>query len=308
MIERGVELGPGSLRVGRFIGRLGVVTMPAIERGLGLVDRVVRRHVAKLEKVGWCERTPAIRGDGMLVWLTPSGLDGVGLGELPAVRAPGPFSPQTVRSIRVAWAAADTERAGHRWIASRERALAPGRWGAEVANERGGRSRRLPDLVFWPSAEGSGPVAVVLVAGGAPNPRRQRAALEGWQAAIATGRYAQVQYLAGPAAGRSLECLAAQIGLTADQFIAVEHVETIEPPETVEVIGNHAAESTVPLIVPVAVPDPPQPLPSAVVPQRSTSGEPVETPDQEAQRWKMINEMLGYGEPAPRRRWLRRAT
>ena len=50
MVERAVEIGPGSIRVGRFIGRLGVVPMPAVERGLGLTDRVVRRHVAKLEK------------------------------------------------------------------------------------------------------------------------------------------------------------------------------------------------------------------------------------------------------------------
>ena len=47
-----VEVGPGSIRVGRFIGRLGVVTMPAIGYGLGLADRVVRRHVAKLEASG----------------------------------------------------------------------------------------------------------------------------------------------------------------------------------------------------------------------------------------------------------------
>jgi hypothetical protein len=165
MIEQGVELGPGSLRVGRFIGRLGVVAMPVIERSLGLADRVVRRHVAKLEKVGWRERMPAIRGDGMLMWMTPSGLDGVGLGELPAPRAPDPFSPQTLRSIRVAWAAADIERAGHQWIASREMALAPGRWGAEITNERGGRSRRLPDLVFWPACGDSLPVAVAVVQG-----------------------------------------------------------------------------------------------------------------------------------------------
>jgi hypothetical protein len=68
VVERAVEVGPGSLRVGRFIGRLGIVPMPAIERGLGLVERVVRRHVAKLESVGWCERMAAIRGDGSLVW------------------------------------------------------------------------------------------------------------------------------------------------------------------------------------------------------------------------------------------------
>ena len=128
--------------------------MPAVGRGLGLVDRVVRRHVAKLEKVGWCERTPAVRGDGMLVWMTPTGLDRVGLGQLPAPRAPNPFSPQTRYSTRVAWVPADIEHAGHQWIASRELALAPGPWGAEIANERGGYSRRLPDLVFW-SAWGS---------------------------------------------------------------------------------------------------------------------------------------------------------
>jgi hypothetical protein len=47
-------------------------------------------------------RMPAIRGHGMLVWMNPCGLDGVGLRELPALRAPEPFSPQTLRSIRVA--------------------------------------------------------------------------------------------------------------------------------------------------------------------------------------------------------------
>jgi hypothetical protein len=95
--ERAVEIGSGSVRMGRFIGRLGVVPMPAVERGLGLVERVVRRHVAKLEAVGWCERMPAIRGDGSLVWMTAAGLDGVGLGELPAVRAPGPFAPDSTQ-------------------------------------------------------------------------------------------------------------------------------------------------------------------------------------------------------------------
>ena len=118
--------------------------MPAVGHGLRLVDRVVRRHVARLEQVGWCTRTPALRGDGMLVWMTPAGLDGVGLGELPAPRAPNPFSPQILRSIRVAWAAADIERAGHQWIASRGLALAPGEWAAEITNERGGPQPPAP--------------------------------------------------------------------------------------------------------------------------------------------------------------------
>jgi hypothetical protein len=206
--------------------------MPAVGAGLGLVDRVVRRHVAKLEKVGWCERIPAVRGEGMLVWMTPTGLDGIGLGELPAPRAPNPFSPQILQSTRVAWAAADIEYAGHQRIASRELALAPGGWGAEVVNERGGRSRRLPDLVFWPACDRRLHVAVVVVRG-LSNPRRERAALEGWQDSIVAGRYAQVRYLAGPAAASHLRRVAMDIGLTAPQLIAGERVMADELPRTV---------------------------------------------------------------------------
>jgi hypothetical protein len=211
------------MRVGRFIGRLGVVPMPAVGRGLGLVERVVRRHVAKLEKVGWCERTPAVRGDGMLVWMTPTGLDRIGLGQLPAPRAPNPFSPQTVRSTRVAWAAADIEHAGRQWIASRELALAPGEWGAEIANERGGYSRRLPDLVFWPVRDRTLQVAVV-IAPGLSNPRRERAALQGWQRSIVAGRYAQVWYVASPAFVSHLRRAAEEIGLATPQLIVGERV------------------------------------------------------------------------------------
>ena len=276
--------------------------MPAIERGLGLVDRVVRRHVAKLEKVGWCERRPAIRGDGMLVWLTPSGLDGVGLSELPAVRAPSPFSLQTQRSIRVAWAAADIERAGHQWIASRELALAPSRWGAEVANERGGHSRRLPDLVFWPAWDRRLQVAVV-VAQGLSNPRRERAALEGWQRSIVAGRYAQVCYVAGPAFVSHLRRLAEDIGLTAPQLIVGERVMADELPVVPSVIA-YVDEASVPAeTAPVAAPDFPRSSAAHIAPQCSTLDEPVEMPERAAERQKLINEVLGHEEPSRRRRW-----
>ncbi|MGO9820332.1 MAG: hypothetical protein ACLPTJ_06760 [Solirubrobacteraceae bacterium] len=230
------------MRVGRFIGRLGVVPVPAVERGLGLVDRVVRRHVAKLEKVGWCERTSAVRGEGMLVWVTATGLQGVGLAGLPAPRAPAPFSPQTMRSIRVAWAAADIEHAGDQWIASRELALAPDGLGAEIANERGGYSRRLPDLVFWPPCDRRRQAAVVL-APGLSNPRRERAALEGWQRSILAGRYAQVHFLAGPAFVSHLRRVAEDVGLTAPQFIVGERVMVDELPLLALVTENIDEES-----------------------------------------------------------------
>ncbi len=152
----------------------------------------------------------------MLVWMTATGLQGVGLAGLPAPRAPARFSAQTMRSVRVAWAAADIEHAGHQSIASRELALAPGGWGAKIANERGGYSRRLPDLVFWPPRDRRLQAAVVLCPG-LTDPRRQRAALEGWQRSILAGRYAQVHYLAGPAFVSHLQGVAKDVGLTAPQ-------------------------------------------------------------------------------------------
>ncbi|MHB8656338.1 MAG: hypothetical protein ACYC91_00045 [Solirubrobacteraceae bacterium] len=234
--------------------------------------------------------------------MTPTGLDRIGLGQLPAARAPNPFSPQTLRSTRVAWAAADIEHAGHQWIASRELALAPGRWGAEVANERGGRSRRLPDLVFWPACNGRLQVAVV-VAQGLSNPRRERAAFEGWRDSIVAGRYAQVRYLAGPAAASHLRHLATDIGLTAPQLIAGEHVMADELPELLPIIENDDEESVAADPTPVAAPDFPRSSAAHIASQCSTLEEPAEMPEQAAVRQKLINEVLGHGEPARRRRW-----
>jgi hypothetical protein len=300
-------MGPGSIRVGRFIGRLGVVPMPAIEQGLGLVDRVVRRHVTKLEKAGWCERMPTIRGDGMLVWLTPPGLNGVGLGELPPLRTPQRFSPRTTHSIRIAWAAADIQGAGHRWVTRREMALAPDRWGVQVASERGGHSRQLPDLAYRPGSDGSLHVAVVVI-DGQSNPRRERAALAGWQASILAGQYAQVRYLAGPAAASHLSRLATEIGLAAPQFIAGEHVITDEPPVATLTIENPDERPAAAETAPAATPDLPRPLWANVVPEWSSVEEPVATPERAAEHQKLINELLGHEEPKRRRRWGRRAT
>jgi hypothetical protein len=307
VIEQTVGMGTGSIRVGRFVGRLGMVPMPAIEHGLGLVDRVVRRHVAKLEKAGWCQRMPTIRGDGMLVWLTPSGLDGVGLTGLRAVRAPGRFSPQTSRGVRVAWAAADIERAGHQWITNREMASEPNRWGAHVANERGGLSRRLPDLAFRPASDLSRPVAVIVI-DGQSNPLREQAALAGWQRSIATRQYQQVQYMAGPGVAAYFRRLATEIGLTAPQFIAGDHVMTEEPPPLPPVIELLDEAPAAVETATVATPQLPQASAAHVAPPCPRCQESEATPERTAEQQRLIDQVLGHEEPPRRRRWGPRAS
>lgn len=232
---------------------------------------------------------------------------GVGLGELPALRAPTPFSPSTQHSIRVAWAAADLAHAGHTWHAASELALEPRRWSADVANERGGYSLRLPDLVFWPSLDDALPVAVV-VARGLANPRRELACLKGWQASITAGRYAQVRYLASATVASNLRGLARDIGLTAPQLIVGDRVVADGLPALRSVIENVDEAPVAAATARGPASDFPRPSPADIAPLRSRFDEHVETPEQAAERQQLINELLGRREPAGRRPWRFRST
>jgi len=286
--------------------------MPAIVRGLGLAERVVRRHVAKLEAVGWCERMPAIRGDGSLVWMTASGLAGIGLGQLPAVRAPGRFSPLTQDSVRMARVAADIEHAGYRWRARRELALEPRRWAAQVANERGGYSPRLPDLVFWPRLDETMPVAVVVV-WGLTSARRERAALDAWRASIAVGQYAQVRYVAAAASASRLQRVARDAGLSPAHFIVTECVVADESAAVPEVF-ERTAGLALPVAQVVGGSGAPSPRPDARLAERAVAAQaptplperpapPLNAGEEAAERERRYREIFGIPEPKARRRW-----
>jgi hypothetical protein len=297
MSRTGHRLGPGSVRVGCFIGRLGVVALPAVGVGLGLAERVVRRHVARLERLGWLNRTSAIRGDGSLLWLTRAGLRGVGLADLAVVRAPDPFSAQTLHSVQVAWTAAVLEQRGVRWLAVRELELDAERWAVPVANERGGHSPRLPDLVAWPATAGGDqlPVAVIIDRG-LLNRSRRRRLLDGFHAAVAAGQYREIRSLPGGQAGaHQLERLAADLAAPQIAIVDQELVDEVDPA---------AGASEPPPVAPSSAPEPPKPRiePAPVPPAVS----PAEAAERAAARQRLIDQLLGVPDPKPRRRWRRR--
>ena len=150
--------GPGTVRVARFIGRLGVVSLPAVGIGLDLDERVVRRHAARLEAGGWLDRMPWVWGEGSVVWLTSAGLRGADLGAVRPVKAPP--SPTTIaHGVLVAWSAARMERRGLRWLSARELAADADRWAVRMRDERGYR-KQLPDLTVWRRGA-ERPVAIV---------------------------------------------------------------------------------------------------------------------------------------------------
>lgn len=311
-MSRKVITGPGTLRVGRFIGRLGVVSLPAVEVGLDLDQRVVRRHVAKLEAAGWLTRKPWVWGEGSVAWLTGMGGDRAQLGGLRPVKAP-PAPTTIAHGVLVGWSAARIERRGRAWKSARELAVDRERWQVRMRCERG-YTEQLPDLAVWlPSWDRPG---AVIAESGSRREDRQRMILEGWRDAIWSGRYAAMRYdCSSESVARWITRLAKKVGLTGSEFIAavqpaaaqIVALSPADEPDAPKPIAPLADVVAVP--VTAAVADVSR-EPMIALSDGSTSTEPLrdarpepESPEAAAERERHYREIFGIPEPKPRRRW-----
>jgi hypothetical protein len=312
-MSKQARVGPGTLRVGQFIGRLGVVSIPAVGVGLDLDQRVVRRHVAKLEAAGWLIREPWIWGEGSVAWLTSAGIEGAGLGGVRPVKSP-PGATTIAHGVLVGWSAARMEHRGRVWKSARELAVEPERWTVRARCERG-YTELLPDLAVW--LKRSGPPVAVIAESGGRREDRQKMILEGWRDGILSGRYAGVHYhCASASVAHWISRLAKKVWLSGPTFVAVvqmraEEIAARSPaandpdelPGPRQVSSAETARADEPVqLAPVRalLPPPPEPeqLPNAPQPQDKT-------PEAAAERERIYREIFGIDEPARRRRWRR---
>ena len=306
-----VVLGPGTVRVGRFIGRLGVVSLPAVRVGLDLDERVVRRHVARLEAAGWLAREPWIWGEGSVVWLTGAGIEGVRLGGVRPVKSP-PGATTISHGVLVGWSAARVEHRGRVWKSSRELAVEGERWAVKARCERG-YTELLPDLAVW-FKRSEPPVAVITESGGRREDR-QKQILEAWRDAILSGRYSDVHYYCSDASvAHWITRLARKVGLTGPTFMAevqmgADEIAALSPAADDEPMTNEprphpdtasAPADPVPVAPLRAMPDP---TPVATDQLEPPASPEPELPDDAAQH-PLYQEVFGT-EPKPRRRWRR---
>lgn len=299
-------LGPGTVRVGRFIGRLGVVSLPAVGAGLDLDERVVRRHVAKLEAAGWLAREPWIWGEGSVVWLTAAGIEGAELGGVRPVKAP-PGATTIAHGVLVGWSAARVEHRGRVWKAARELAVERERWAVRARCERG-YTELLPDLAVW--LEPSGAPAAVIAESGGRREDRQKMILEGWRDAVLSGRYDSIHYhCASPSVAQWIRRLARKVGLTALEFSATEQMTAAEIAALSPAANDEPRPSDGPTRpetappYPYAVPVVPTPTPAATERPPPPARPQVEPVDDAASE-RLYQDLFGT-EPKPRRRWRR---
>jgi hypothetical protein len=301
--------GPGSIRVARWIGRLGVVSLPAVEVGLSLEARVVRRHAARLEQAGWLRRAAGAWGKGSIAWLTQPGLVAIGLGGLRPVRA-SQSARVTAHGVLVAWSAARAERRGLKWQSARELSLERERWGVPVG-DRPGEKMLLPDLAVWRQAD-STPCGLV-VEPGYRRPDRQQPILEAWRDAIYSGRYAGVRYDCGDEfTARRIMALGTKVGLDGSVFVAATQTSAAEisaiqpsPPRPQpqanwssfhRTVDEGSVENPEPALL-GGSPAKLRNLPHSVVPseaqKRLVAGPPPESSEAPADRERRLRKILG---------------
>ena len=293
--------GPGTLRVGRFIGRLGVASLPAVGAGLDLDQRVVRRHVARLETAGWLERAPWVWGEGSVAWLTSLGVESTGLGGLRAVKAP-PAPTTIAHGVLVGWSAARAEKRGRVWKSARELALDADRWEVTMWSERG-YTKQLPDLAVWLNRSAP-PIALISESGGRREDR-QKKILEGWRNAVYAGQYSSVLYdCANESVARRIDRLAASVHLTRSEFGLIiqpraEKIRTLTPAADDDVPPASNSDSDVPSspeleVEPVGTPAPP----ARVAAMQAAEPPKRETPEEAAERerrYRKTSESLSPG-------------
>jgi hypothetical protein len=313
VVSQRVGLGPGTVRVGRFIGRLGVVSLPAVGVALDLDQRVVRRHVAKLEAAGWLAREPWIWGEGSVAWLTGVGIEAAGLGGVRPVKSP-PGATTITHGVLVGWSAAQVEHRGRVWKSARELALDDERWAVRARCERG-YTKLLPDLAVW-MKRSEPPVAVVAESGGRREDR-QKMILEGWRNGIVSGRYSAVHYhCANEAVEHWIRPLARKVGLTGGWFAAAvqmsaEEIAALSPAAD----DKHPAEEPQPSAETIpsrnetvrTTSAPPSGPPEPVSVHAEVPPEPAPEPEtaEAIGAEQLYPEIFGITEPKPRRRWLR---
>jgi hypothetical protein len=284
--------------------------------GLDLDQRVVRRHVAKLEAAGWLAREPWIWGEGSVVWLTGAGIEGAGLGGVRPVKSP-PAATTITHGVLVGWSAARVEHRGREWKSMRELATDPDRWAVSARCDHG-YTKQLPDLAVWVERD-EPPVALVAEAGGRREDR-QRMILEGWRDAIVAGRYAGVRYdCANASVERWINRLAGKVRLIAPAFFAavqanVEEIAALSPaaPEDEQPVDDQQpAGDTRPerqetgQTSLVCAPAPIEPVSMHLgMPEAPPAPQP-QTPEAVEAREQLYREIFGLTESTARRRWRR---
>lgn len=145
-MSRVLRPGPASMKGLEWLARVGPSPLDPWRYAMGWSEVAARNHARRLEREGWLERCPMVRGDGSLFLATRKGIRVLGLA-LIAASTPAPTT--WAHDSACAWTAAWLNLRGRTYLGPRE-ILADPRWSGKLDwldRHSLKRSGHRPDLV-----------------------------------------------------------------------------------------------------------------------------------------------------------------
>jgi hypothetical protein len=145
-MSRALRPGPASMKGLEWLARVGPSPLDPWRYAMGWSEVAARNHARRLEREGWLERCPTVRGNGSLFLATRKGIRVLGLSLIAATTpAPGTWA----HDAACAWTAAWLGVRGRTYVGPRE-SLDDPRWAGKLEwRDRNGRKRsgHRPDLI-----------------------------------------------------------------------------------------------------------------------------------------------------------------
>lgn len=224
-MSRMLRPGPASMRGLGWLARVGPSPLDPWRYAMGWSEVAARNHARRLEREGWLERRPMVRGDGSLFLATRKGIRVLGL---PLIAASTPAPTTWAHDSACAWTAAWLTVRGRTYLGPRE-ILDDPHWAGKLDwRDRHSlkRSGHRPDLIGFVSD-----MAIAFEVELAPKSKaRLHAILQlhvGW---IVARKTHAVIYICGDDDGsRRIERAAQQVGVDQSRgLLRIELLDTIK--------------------------------------------------------------------------------
>jgi hypothetical protein len=225
-MTRVLRPGPGSMRGLIWLARVGPSPLDPWRFAMGWSEVAARNHARRLEKMGWLERVPMVRGEGSLFFATRTGVRVLGL---PLIACTTPAPTWWSHHIACAWTAAWLKVRGRDFLGPRE-LISSTDWAHPLHwQDRSGvkRSGHRPDLVAF--AVSGNPVAIEVELA-AKSRSRLAAILRVHRTWSYSNNSRGVVYICGDEAAHSrIERAGKRAGLyLGDGFLRIELLDTIK--------------------------------------------------------------------------------
>ena len=208
-----------------WLARVGPSPLAPWRYAMGWSEVAARHHARRLEREGWLERCPMVRGQGSLFLATRKGVLVLGL---PLIAATTPARTWWAHDSGCAWTAAWLTVRGRRYVGPRELLDDP-EWSGQLTwldRHSFKRSAHRPDLVGF-MGDRRVPIEVEL----APKSKsRLDAILKLHLAWVAAHKASGIVYICGDQEGsRRIERAGERVGLyLSDKYLRIELLDTIK--------------------------------------------------------------------------------